>query len=212
MAVAERHYIFLSVAWITFCLLHSLFATLSVKKIIAAFSGKYFAYYRLLYSICSLIFLIFLLQYQFGMKENILFFVTPLIKIASIILILGGLMVMIMSAKRYFIRVTGLAIFTNQQASDGLLISGIHGVIRHPLYAGTLLLISGLFLFFPFASNLIAFTVITTYTFIGIKLEEKKLLLQFGEAYNVYRNSVPMMIPKLHLRIFKWQINADKIS
>jgi protein-S-isoprenylcysteine O-methyltransferase Ste14 len=209
--MTDRDYIYLSLGWIAFCLLHSLFAALPVKKIIAQWSGKYFTWYRLLYSICSLTFLIFLLQYQIEKKETILFFVSPVVRTAAIILICGGLIVMTISALRYFIPVTGLGIFT-KQTSDILFDSGIHRVIRHPLYAGTLLLIWGLFLFFPFASNLIISSIITIYTFLGIKLEEKKLLLQFGKAYESYRHRVPMMIPKLRLRKFKWQIRVDKVS
>jgi protein-S-isoprenylcysteine O-methyltransferase Ste14 len=210
--VAERNYIYLSFGWIAFCLLHSLFAALSVKKIIAQWSGKYFTYYRLLYSIYSLIFLIFLLQYQIGKKETVLFFVSPVLRIASIILILAGLIVMILSALRYFIPVTGFAIFTKRKAGDILFDRGIHGVIRHPLYAGTLLLIWGLFLFFPFISNLIACLIITMYTFIGIKLEEKKLLVQFGEAYKLYCQRVSMIIPKTYLHKSKWQIKVGNLS
>jgi methanethiol S-methyltransferase len=197
--LTDRYYIYLSFGWIAFCLLHSLFAALPVKKIIAQWSGKYFTWYRLLYSISSLIFLIILFRYQLEKKETALFTFPPVVRIAAVILILGGLIVMIISALRYFIPVTGLAIFT-KQTSDILFDSGIHRVIRHPLYAGTLLLTWGLFLFFPVASNMITCVIITIYTFIGIKLEEKKLLQQFGETYELYRRRVPMMIPGLYLR------------
>jgi methanethiol S-methyltransferase len=207
--VAERNYIYLSFFWIAFCFSHSLFAALPVKRIISHWTGKYFTWYRILYSFCSLLFLIFLLQYQTGKKETVLFFVIPAVRIASIILILGGSVVMILAAIRYFIPVTGFSIFTKRKAGDILFDGGIHGVVRHPLYAGTLLLIWGLFLFFPFASNLIACVIISIYTFIGIKLEEKKLLLQFGKTYELYRQHVPMMIRPLRFRKFKWQIKVE---
>ncbi|HLY71888.1 MAG TPA: isoprenylcysteine carboxylmethyltransferase family protein [Puia sp.] len=202
------NYIDLFLCWCAFCFFHSFFAALWVKKIIAARTGKYFMYYRPLYAMASLIFLIFLLLYQIEKKETVLFFVTPLVRAASIVLIPGGLILMGFSAFRYFVPVTGLSIFTKKKSSDGLLEIGIHGVIRHPLYAGTLLFIWGLFLIFPFTSNLISCIVITIYTFIGIKLEEKKLLLQYGKAYGQYRRRVPMMIPNLHLRsVLKVEFN-----
>src|SRR5579863_6454605 len=100
------YYIYLSLCWCAFCALHSFFAAFWVKKIIAGWSGKYFIYYRLLYSICSLIFLIFLLQYQIQKKEEVLFFVTPFARVASIMLIIGGLILMSLSALRYFVPVT----------------------------------------------------------------------------------------------------------
>jgi methanethiol S-methyltransferase len=202
----DRFYIVLAFGWISFCLLHSFFAALRVKKMISVWSGRYFAYYRLMYSGCSLVLLAFLLHYQAAKKETALFFVTPAMRAFSILLIIGGLTIMIISAARYFMPVTGFSIFANQRKGEVLLNKGVHGVIRHPLYAGTLLLIWGLFLFFPFTSNLTATLVITAYTFIGIRLEEKKLLLQFGKGYDQYRHHVPMMLPKLTLRRSKRKI------
>jgi methanethiol S-methyltransferase len=189
--------------------LHSLFAAIAVKKMIAQWSGKYFTWYRLVYSVGSFIFLIILLRYQFEKKETALFIFPPAIRIAAVMLILGGLIVMTISALRYFIPVTGLGIFT-KQTRNILFDNGIHRVIRHPLYAGTLLLIWGLFLFFPFAGNIITCIIITIYTFTGIKLEEKKLLQQFGDTYDRYRHRVPMMIPGSYFRRSKWQIKVDK--
>jgi methanethiol S-methyltransferase len=209
-------YIYLSFGWIAFCFVHSLFAGLRVKKIITQRLGKYSRYYRLIYSLGSLIFLGLLLKYQAEKKETFLFSESLVIRTISFILILCGLIVMGISALRYFIPVTGLSIFTKQKKGDILFDRGIHGVIRHPLYAGTLLFIWGLFLFFPFTSNLIVSLIISAYTFIGIKLEEEKLRLQFGNAYSLYRSRVPMIIPKFGLRKSKRQIvdfvKADNMS
>jgi protein-S-isoprenylcysteine O-methyltransferase Ste14 len=36
---------------------------------------------------------------------------------------------------------------------------------------------------------------LTVYIIIGTKLEEKKLVLEFGEAYIKYQKEVPMLIP-----------------
>ena len=38
-------------------------------------------------------------------------------------------------------------------------------------------------------------TVLTVYVIIGTKLEEKKLVLEFGDAYIKYQREVPMLIP-----------------
>lgn len=37
--------------------------------------------------------------------------------------------------------------------------------------------------------------VLTIYIIIGIKLEEKKLVLEFGDTYVKYQQEVPMLIP-----------------
>ena len=82
--------------------------------------------------------------------------------------------------------------------------SGILGVIRHPWYAGGLLLIwsrdlglTALFINF----------VLSLYLVIGAFLEERKLIKEFGDDYRQYQNRVSMLFPwkwvkkKLHLQV-----------
>ena len=71
--------------------------------------------------------------------------------------------------------------------------SGVLGVMRHPWYAGTLLLVwaardldlSAL------ASNI----VLTLYVVVGTLLEERKLVAEFGEEYCSYQRRVSMLVP-----------------
>ena len=63
-------------------------------------------------------------------------------------------------------------------------------------YLFSLLLIWSLFLFFPLLSNLAGCIIITLYTFAGIRLEERKLLLRFGSVYADYCRRTPMLIPR----------------
>jgi protein-S-isoprenylcysteine O-methyltransferase Ste14 len=53
----------------------------------------------------------------------------------------------------------------------------------------------GLFLLFPAVSSLIAVFIIIAYTIIGMHLEERKLIDQFGDQYKQYQKKVPMIIP-----------------
>jgi protein-S-isoprenylcysteine O-methyltransferase Ste14 len=74
---------------------------------------------------------------------------------------------------------------------------GILGMVRHPWYAGGILIV--------WARNLDMATiltnlVITVYFFIGAFLEERKLLAEFGEEYVDYQQRVSMFFP------FKWAI------
>ena len=78
-----------------------------------------------------------------------------------------------------------------------LRIDGIHAHVRHPLYTGTLLFTWGLFFVFPFLSHFIAVAIMSLYIIVGIKLEEEKLVEEFGEAYLAYQLKVPMLIPRL---------------
>lgn len=93
---------------------------------------------------------------------------------------------------------SGVAVFTKQDKDQTPLQQGINAHMRHPLYSGTLLVLWALFFLFPFLNNLIACTVITVYTLIGIRLEERKLVSEFGESYRSYQQNVPMLIPSFY--------------
>ena len=94
---------------------------------------------------------------------------------------------------------SGLQAIQNSQAKNTLQQTGLHKYVRHPLYFGTLLFIYGLFIIFPLTSNLIAVIIITTYVLLGIRLEERKLKVQFGESYIEYTKKVPQLIPGLKI-------------
>ena len=93
-------------------------------------------------------------------------------------------------------QLSGLRELFENKMSDELMTSGIHKMVRHPLYTGTFIFIWGLFILYPYVSTLITDIIITVYTLIGLHFEEKKLESQFGEKYLEYKNHVPMLIPK----------------
>jgi methanethiol S-methyltransferase len=70
--------------------------------------------------------------------------------------------------------------------------SGVLGMIRHPWYSGVFLLI--------WASDitlrgLLINIVLSSYLVIGTLLEERKLVLEFGDKYKVYQRQVSMFVP-----------------
>ena len=75
---------------------------------------------------------------------------------------------------------------------------GILGVIRHPWYTATLLLLAfGL----PYTDvNLAWRGVLAAYVLVGTELEERKLLAEFGEEYAAYRRRVGRFVPRLRGR------------
>ena len=75
---------------------------------------------------------------------------------------------------------------------------GILGVIRHPWYTGTLVV---LICALPFTDvNLAWRGVFWVYTLVGTELEERKLLTDLGETYAAYRRRVPRFLPRLRPR------------
>jgi protein-S-isoprenylcysteine O-methyltransferase Ste14 len=77
--------------------------------------------------------------------------------------------------------------------------SGLLGVIRHPMY---LALIIYLWCQAFSMADIVVNIVLTIYVIIGTSLEEKKLVLEFGDAYRKYQQEVPMLIPFTKKRKF----------
>ena len=108
------------------------------------------------------------------------------------ILIVTGITIMVICILKYFKQLSGIE---NEVKARKLEVTGIHKFVRHPLYLGTFLFLIGLFLWFPYISNLITVSVIIIYTLIGIHFEERKLVEKFGADYIMYRQKVPMILP-----------------
>ena len=70
--------------------------------------------------------------------------------------------------------------------------NGLLGMVRHPMY---LALILYLWCHHFRMMDLVVNTLLTLYVLIGTWLEERKLVLEFGEAYLRYQRQVPMLIP-----------------
>jgi uncharacterized membrane protein len=219
------HWILLG-AWLIFVALHSLTAADWFQRAARSAMGRYFIYYRLLYSLFAFFTLAEVLIWQFSITSPVLGPFPVLKWLAGLPAGLLGIFLMGVSIRKYFFNLSGVSVFWEKKRSvsgpggedlhgsgggaahksgDGassgsgevetLELGGLHRYIRHPLYLGTLLLVWALFLFFPLLSNLLACGMITGYTLAGIRLEERKLLRQFGEAYASYQRKVPMLIP-----------------
>jgi protein-S-isoprenylcysteine O-methyltransferase Ste14 len=168
-----------------------------VKATFKRHAGKFFRYYRLAYSIFSTIALLMILYYQYSFKSFLLLNAFALKYIAVLLLIVPGLVIMSTAVIKYFKLLSGVRSLYQPAPAAELKLHGIHRYVRHPLYLGTLLFIWELFFLFPVLNNLIAVIIITTYVLIGIKLEEKKLVNEFGCRYKEYIKNVPGLIPRM---------------
>jgi len=190
------HWILLG-GWIGFALLHSVLAAPGVKAPIQRAMGRYSRYYTLSYSGVATISLAGILAWQYTIPSPVLGPFPILKYVAGLIAGVPGLWLMGICIRKYFFQLSGISALYGEEQRPELVISGVHRYIRHPLYLGTLLVVWGLFLFFPLLSNLLAVVVITLYTVIGSWLEERKLLRTFGVAYEDYQRQTPMLIPRL---------------
>jgi methanethiol S-methyltransferase len=189
------NHLILGLLWIAYCVLHSLLAGIPVKNGLKKISGTKYKYYRLFYTLFAFLFLVWLIYFQIKIPTIRFYGNNIFILIAGSVLGLCGLALMLICIKKYFMSLSGLLSLVQETTYNNLMVSGVHRYIRHPLYLGTFGFIWGLFLLWPFLSLLVANSVITVYTLIGIKLEEKKLIDEFGESYNQYRKNVPMLLP-----------------
>lgn len=190
-------YIFLAAFWIAYCIFHTVLAAPAVKGTFKQHASKFFRYYRLAYSIFSMITLAMILYYQYSFKSFYLINVAALSYFAALLLIVPGLALMSASVIKYFRLLSGIRSLYHPAPAAELKLQGIHKYVRHPLYLGTLLFIWGLFFLFPLLNNLIAVIIITAYVLIGIKFEEKKLVGEFGHRYTEYIKTVPRLIPRI---------------
>jgi protein-S-isoprenylcysteine O-methyltransferase Ste14 len=82
---------------------------------------------------------------------------------------------------------------------DTLTTEGLYRYIRHPLYAGFILIFLGFFLYIPNLASLVHLLALLVYLPVGIYFEEKKLIQLYGEEYSSYRRHVPPIFPKFTL-------------
>jgi protein-S-isoprenylcysteine O-methyltransferase Ste14 len=73
-----------------------------------------------------------------------------------------------------------------------LQLSPFHRVVRHPWYFFGLVILWTRDMNAPF---LVSAIIITLYLWVGSRLEERKLVYYYGEAYREYRKRVPGLIP-----------------
>lgn len=191
-----RDHVLLAILWIAYCLLHSILADLSIKKKISLAARGLFRYYRLFYTVFAFAGLAGILYFLYFLESPLLFLLDLPILILGIFISFSGVVLMIICISKYFFTLSGLKSLFQETPSGTLMISGIHRHVRHPLYLGTFMFIWGLFLLLPYVSVLITNIIITIYTLIGIRLEEQKLVQEFGESYVRYRQQVPGLLPK----------------
>jgi protein-S-isoprenylcysteine O-methyltransferase Ste14 len=80
---------------------------------------------------------------------------------------------------------------------DRVVTSGVYSRVRHPQYLGAILShIGASFLLSGYFSLLVSPLVIVI-NYILCWKEERELVREFGEEYQRYRESVPMLIPKI---------------
>ncbi len=193
-------HVILALGWILFCALHSVFASLRFKQFAEQRMSNQYKFYRLYYTIFAFISFAVIMIYLFTMNSYKLFAATRVTRISGSLIAFFGIIIMSICIAKYFMQLSGLKGLIENRNSNELMTTGIHKIVRHPLYSGTFIFIWGLLLLYPYWSLLIADIIITIYTLVGLQFEEQKLEKDFGERYKLYKQKVPMLIPKFSHR------------
>ncbi len=181
------HLIFFGM-WVVYYALHSYLALSSVKTRVPLSAQAY----RLLYSAFSGLGLLFILFFGASLESS--FIIAPSETTTYLGLILAGTGVLLIKRAFRSYSFRGFIGFKKEDTTT-LHTSGLQSRMRHPLYTGTVLLVGGYLIFNPLLVNLVTFASLMLYLPLGIRLEEKKLIEQFGETYEKYRQQVPALFP-----------------
>ncbi len=192
-------YFILALLWITYCVLHSALISVAVTDYLHRELGNKYRFYRLFYNVFSIITLIPVVIFSLSIKQEPFFVWDGYLLPFKYILFLSGIFLFVAGAKHYSIaQFSGLAQIKQGTSHNlindtGWLSSrGILGVLRHPFYAGI----------FPLlwagdldVTALITNIILSIYVLIGTLLEERKLIVEFGDAYRQYQQNVSMLFP-----------------
>jgi protein-S-isoprenylcysteine O-methyltransferase Ste14 len=84
---------------------------------------------------------------------------------------------------------------SNFENTSILVKSGIYGYIRHPLYLSIFLLGTGVALKDPRLSQIALGTINLIAIWVTARIEEKEMIVKFGDEYRVYIKETKMFIP-----------------
>lgn len=179
--------------------LHSALASLTFKGWVERRVGAaaYQRFYRIFFSLNAVVTILPILALIVLLPDRVIYripmpwlILSAAIQLACAVCLLVGVM------QTGGMRFLGLAQLFDPQGGNRtlpLVTGGFYRAMRHPLYTFSLLFIW----LFPWMSwNVLGFNLgATLYLLLGIQLEERKLLREFGPAYAEYQRSTPMLLP-----------------
>ncbi len=213
-----KDYILLSFLWIAYCAVHSLLISISVTNYSKGILGAKYRFYRVFFNIFSLATLIPLLIFSHSARwgTELLFTWDGYMRVIQYGLIALAATLVLTSLRHYpLLQVVGVQQIHHGETGDAnaltgeLLTDGVLGVIRHPWYLAVFIL---LWAGDPNLADLTINLVLSVYLVIGTLLEERKLILEFGDKYRLYQRQVSMFIPLKWLESKLPQVKKDALS
>jgi protein-S-isoprenylcysteine O-methyltransferase Ste14 len=116
---------------------------------------------------------------------------TFLTSVLAWVLILAGGVVILLGLKALKWRAAA------PSSQDTLVVQGVYAQIRHPLYSGMILELTGLFFYIPSITVLVACVLGLLWVMIEARLEEMDLVQRMA-GYREYMQQVPRFVPKFN--------------
>ncbi|MEO5336227.1 MAG: isoprenylcysteine carboxylmethyltransferase family protein [Magnetospirillum sp. WYHS-4] len=176
-----------ALAWLSFGAGHSWLASQAPKRRLAPWLGRG---YRLAYNAFAACHVVAVVAFGYWLFAAPARFANPFWPLA-----LAGLAVVGFGLKDYDLgRLLGTFQLRHPDAPEDEPLSrdGLHRYVRHPLYAGSFLVLWG-----KAADEFELATAVwaSLYLLIGAACEERRLLARYGQAYADYRRRVPAFVP-----------------
>lgn len=184
--------------------IHSVLAAHRTKELFKNWLGErnYQRFYRLFFSIQAIVLFVPVLLLVVILPDQIIYRIpSPWIFLTITLQILAAVGIV------HTIMLTGMLRFTGVlQALDpsqaqkpvALVNRSLYRWVRHPIYTCMFLLV---WLVPVMSWNILALNIgISFYNVLGAKLEERKLVQEFGNDYEEYRQRTPFIIPGIKIR------------
>lgn len=192
----KTHHAAIALAWLAYFALHSLLADSRVKAAVMRRRPHWMPAYRLGFNVIAVLTLIPVLWLVYGVESAWLWRWQGKLGLLINGLALFSLAFFFISTRAYDM---GEFLGTRQlreQVPDehqNFTLSSCHRFVRHPWYA------IGLVLIWTRDMNealLVSALALTAYFVIGSMLEERKLVVRYGESYLIYMRKVPALVPR----------------
>ena len=192
-------YALLALIWLTWCYVHSVLISLTVTGYLKHCLGDRFRYYRVVYNGLALSTLIPVALYAYSIRSEPLFSWEGYWRVIQAFLLAASLFLFVAGGRHYDgLTFLGLRQLRDRSSCTGLTETcelntrGVLGAVRHPWYAGGMMIIWARNLDLP---SIITNLILTGYFIVGAFLEERKLSIEFPEAYKEYQQKVSMFFP-----------------
>lgn len=197
---AVMEHLMLAAMWSGYCALHSFLISIRFTNLMTRVLKNNYAFNRLGYVIISIVLLVPLIRFEAQFNDPIIFAYGFPLSLLRYLLVAGSLLMFFWA---FFFEYDPWSFFgfrqildggktTRKPASGNLRKTGLLGMTRHPMYFA--LMVSMWCQTFR-VSDIVVNIVLTAYIIIGTRLEENKLVMEFGDAYHTYQQEVPMLIP-----------------